>query len=148
MELKTPCQATHAGVGRTAYNGGWMPRKSRFQLPVLDLGDETFGERLARFRKENGFTQAELAERIGIIHTLVSEYERDKLRMHTEMLARFAMALGVSSDELLGLKSQNGRKCQPSRRILRRLAEIESLPARLQATLLKTLDLLLKGARK
>lgn len=42
-----------------------MPRKSSLKLPALDLGEETVGERIARLRKERGYTQIELAERIG-----------------------------------------------------------------------------------
>ena len=39
-----------------------MPRKSRLKLPPLDLGKETFGQRLTRLRKERGYTQVTLAK--------------------------------------------------------------------------------------
>jgi transcriptional regulator with XRE-family HTH domain len=51
----------------------------------LELGEETTGQRIARIRKERGYTQNELAERIGTIQALVSDYERDKLRLNAEM---------------------------------------------------------------
>lgn len=108
---------------------------------------ETFGQRLARFRKERGFTQVELAERVGIIQALISDYERDKLRLNAGMVVRFAAALEITTDELLqpnGLKPPLRRK--PSLRMLRRLEKIESLPAHQQATLLKTIDTFLRGA--
>ena len=81
-----------------------------------------------------------------MIQALISDYENDKLRPHGEMVARFALALDVSADELLGMKPNraNGRK--PSRKILRRLEKIETLPGHQQATLLKTIDTFLKGA--
>lgn len=66
------------------------------------------GQRIARIRKERGYTQNELAERIGTIQALVSDYERDKLRLNAKMAVRFAIALEVSTDELLGLNSANG----------------------------------------
>ncbi len=44
-----------------------MPRKSSLKLPALDLSEETVGQRIARIRKERGYTQIELAERIGTI---------------------------------------------------------------------------------
>jgi transcriptional regulator with XRE-family HTH domain len=50
-----------------------------------------------------GYTQVELAEKIGIIQVLISDYERDKLRPHPEVIVRFAHALNVTTDELLGL---------------------------------------------
>ena len=122
-----------------------MPRKSRFKLPPLNLGGETFGQRLARIRKERGFTQVELAEKVGIIQALVSEYERDRVRLHAEMLVRFAMVLGVSADELLGMK-QNNDGAKAPRRVLRRLQAIAKLPEHHQRALLKTIDIFLKGA--
>jgi len=126
-----------------------MPRKSSLKLPVLDLGEETVGERIARLRKERGYTQIELAERIGTIQALISDYERDKLRLNGEMAVRFALALEVSTDELLGLagtKAARGKK--PSRKILRRMEQIEKLPAAQQALLLKTIDTFIKAAGK
>jgi transcriptional regulator with XRE-family HTH domain len=61
---------------------------------------ESFGQRLARLRKERGFTQVEIAERVGIIQALVSDYELDKLRLNAEMIVRFATASEISTDAL------------------------------------------------
>jgi transcriptional regulator with XRE-family HTH domain len=113
----------------------------------LDSDVETFGQRLARLRKERGFTQVEIAERVGIIQALVSDYELDKLRLNAEMVVRFTAALEITTDELLkpeGSKAPLRRK--PSLRMLRRLEKIESLPANQQSTLLKTIDTFLRGA--
>ena len=52
-----------------------MPQKSKIKLPPLNLGKETLGKRIARLRKEKGCTQSELAQRIGIIRELISNYE-------------------------------------------------------------------------
>jgi transcriptional regulator with XRE-family HTH domain len=125
-----------------------MPQKSKFKLPPLALSKETVGQRIARLRKERGYTQIELAERIGINQVLVSDYERVRLRLNADMAVRFALALEISTDELLGLKEKpkNGKKT--SRRVLRRLEKIEELPAHQQTILLKTIDTFLKGAQK
>ncbi len=123
-----------------------MPKKSQLKLPPLDMGSESIGERLARLRKERGFTQVELAERIGIIQALVSDYERDKLRLNAEMLARYAHALDVSADEILGLKRSVAQAGKPSAKILRRFSRIESLPLAQQKTVLRSIDMLLRGA--
>jgi transcriptional regulator with XRE-family HTH domain len=109
--------------------------------------EESFGQRLARLRKERGFTQVEIAERVGIIQALVSDYERDKLRLNAEMVVRFAAALEITTDELLKPKeSGSPLRKKPSLRMLRRLEKIESLPANQQSTLLKTIDTFLRGA--
>jgi len=131
-----------------------MPPKSRFKLPPLTLDqdhpEESLGQRLARLRKERGFTQVELAKKVGIIQVLVSDYERDRIRMHAEIVARFALALDISSDELLGLSESSaaGHKKvgRLSLKIVRRLQRIERLPDPQQKRLLQSIDLLLDGS--
>jgi len=123
-----------------------MPRASKLNLPPIDWGQESLGERLARLRKERGFTQVEIAEKIGIVQTLVTDYENGRLRLTAEMAVRFAVALDVSLDELLQPKAAKKPVKKASRRVLRRLELIEALPAHQQSTLLKTIDTFLKGA--
>jgi transcriptional regulator with XRE-family HTH domain len=53
---------------------------------------------VARLRKERGYTQVELADKIGIIQTIVSAIETNVLKLSAEMAVRFALALGVSTD--------------------------------------------------
>jgi transcriptional regulator with XRE-family HTH domain len=126
-----------------------MPRRSRLTLPPLELDNETIGQRLARLRKERGYTQAELSEKIGIIQALISDYEKDKLRLHAEMVIRFAQALEVTTDELLGVNgAKRTNEGATSLRLLRRTKKIEELPASQQKTLLKTIDTFLKGAER
>jgi plasmid maintenance system antidote protein VapI len=78
------------------------------------------------------------------------------LRLNAEMAVRFAIALEVSTDELLGLQSQtgNGKKLAKSNgrkasyKVLRHLEQIEDLPINQQAVLLKTIDTFIKAAAK
>lgn len=51
--------------------------------------------RLARFRA--GLTLRELAERVDVTHTAVSQYENDRNRPTSAVLARLAIATGVSA---------------------------------------------------
>ena len=91
-----------------------MPKKPTFKLPPLNLGDETLGQRIARLRKANGYTQTDLAQElsqgesaqkeISNIRVLISDYERNKIRPNYEMIVRLALVLGVTADELLGIK--------------------------------------------
>jgi transcriptional regulator with XRE-family HTH domain len=115
-------------------------------LPPIDFGSEGLGKRLARIRKERGFTQVQLAAQIGIIQSLVSDYETDRLKLSAEMAVRFALALGVTTDELLysSVKKTPGKA--PSRKVLRRLEQIESLPRRKQEALIMTIDQFLSSA--
>ena len=126
-----------------------MPPRSRLKLPLIDFGPETIGQRLARLRKERGYTQVELAEKIGIIQAIVSDYERDRVRMHAEMVSRVALALNVSTDELLGVSRprNNGNGQAIPRRFLRRLQQIARLRASHQRALLTTIDAFIKGVQ-
>jgi transcriptional regulator with XRE-family HTH domain len=132
-------------ASKIPYDVAKMPRRSRFDLPPVLDGKETLGQRLARIRKEQGYTQTELAKRIGIIQVLVSDYERNRLRISADMLARFARALDVSADEILGLNgAKRGTSKNPSLKILRRLNRIASLPPAKQKAFLRTIDALLE----
>jgi transcriptional regulator with XRE-family HTH domain len=118
-----------------------MPRVSRLKLPPIPT-KESIGERVARIRKDRGFTQVELAEKIGVIQSIVSAIERDVLKLSAEMAIRFALALEVTTDDLLmPVKKTNGSQARkPSRKILRRLEQIETLPKNQQSAVLKTID--------
>lgn len=125
-----------------------MPRKSTLKLPPVNLGDETFGQRLARIRKEKGLTQYELADKMGLVQALISEYERDKIRAHHEMVARFAIALEVSADDLLGINAPKRKHKSPSLRLQKRMLQIEDLPKHQQKILLRTIDTILNAVQK
>jgi len=114
----------------------------------LNLGGETFGQRLARVRKERGYTQVEIAQKIGTIQVLVSNYENDRLRMHAEMIVRFARVLGVSADVLLGLDEPKGTGIPGKlpRRLLRRVEQIARLSPQNQRALVRTIDGFIRGA--
>ena len=106
------------------------------------------GRRLAELRKQRGYSQEELARRVGAVQVVISDYERGKLRLSAEMALRLAAALNVPIQELLepskSLAVEPAHK--PSRRVLRRLEKIERLPRRKQAALLTTIDVFLKSA--
>jgi len=123
-----------------------MPRVPKQVLPPLNLSDESVGQRIARIRKLRGMTQALLAAKIGIERTVIANYEKDRLRIYDEMVARIAIALSVSTDELLGLKTAGPSMDDvASLRLVRRLRKIEQLPPAKQKAIIQTLDMALQG---
>ena len=114
------------------------PRRPRSPSPTT----EGLGPRLARLRKERGFTQVELAKKMGIIQALISDYENEKLRPNTDVLVRYALAHDVSTDQILGLDkpAKPPALSSVSRRLLRRLQQFDKLPKRDQDALLRTID--------
>lgn len=123
-----------------------MPRPSTLKLPEIDLGDESIGERIARHRKQRGLTQVQLAKKMGLTQALISSYESGRLRLHAELLARFALTLNVSTDTLLGLKADKAKEEKEfSLKVVRRMKKIDTLPTTQQKILLSTIDNFLRG---
>lgn len=122
-----------------------LPRKKTPE-PAEDR-DETIGQRVARLRKERGLTQVDLAEQLGVAQPVVSDYERGELRLHGELIIKLADILGVSSEEILGLKKTPSSGTLRNRRLLRRLQQIDRLPRRDQQALLRTIDRFLESFR-
>lgn len=61
-----------------------------------------FGQRLRDLRKQAGYTQAELAEKVGMSQYTISNYEQEARQPPLELLVQLADVLGTSTDYLLG----------------------------------------------
>ncbi len=110
------------------------------------MDEETIGKRLRELRKRRGLTQVEVAQKLGIQQALLSAYELGQVRIHGVLVAAFAELFKVSADEILALKPLKENGAFRDRRFIRRLEKIERLPKRAKQTLLKNLDMFLKGA--
>ena len=124
-----------------------MPKRAAISKPPLDYAGESIGQRLARLRKERGYTQVELAEKTGTRQVLISAYETDRAALSAEMAVRFALALEVSTDELLHPNVKKRSTAKPSLKVMRRLEQIEALPLYEQRALLTTIDKFLAAAQ-
>lgn len=65
-----------------------------------------FGEKLRRLRKQKQLTQRQLADLIGVQHTIISFYELGDRVPSPEVIVKLASVLHVSSDYLLGLEKK------------------------------------------
>ena len=123
-----------------------MPQKSKLDLIPIELSNESIGERIARLRKEKGWTQNDLAEKTGLIQSLISSYETNRLKLSAEMAARFAQVLNISTDTIIGFKLNEKKKTDFSLRYSKRIQKLEALPKAKQKMILKTLDALIRDA--
>ena len=121
-----------------------MPQKPKFKLKEIIFDGNTIGQRIAKTRKRKGLTQTVLAEKIGISQRLVSDYEIGRVRISADMLCRFAIALGVTSDSLLGLNNSKNLEPELSIRFTRRMLEISNLSENKIKSILKTMDDLIR----
>jgi len=123
-----------------------------FPLEVLDLprskqrSDETIGQRLSRFRRDRGITQAELADMLEVAQPMISGYERDTLRLHGELIVKLTRILSVTADELLGLEHTTSTVPVKNKRLLRKIQDLDRLPRRDQEAVLRTIDAFLQKA--
>jgi transcriptional regulator with XRE-family HTH domain len=120
-----------------------MPRPAKVAPPPLP--PVPTGEKIASLRKAKGLSQESLAELMGITRKQITDYETGRARMNDEMVVRFALALKVSTDQLLGLKDLDDTNAIPSLRLTRRLRELDQLPEPKRKAILKTLDDLIRA---
>ena len=66
------------------------------------MPDETTGKIMKRLRLANGWSQEELADRIGTSKQVISRYERDERSPKISDAGKIAVALGVTLSQLYG----------------------------------------------
>jgi len=67
-----------------------------------------FPERLARLRKQKGFTQNALAEAVGVHVIQISRYETGKAQPTLDVFKKLVVTLGVHADALLFDHAERG----------------------------------------
>lgn len=60
-----------------------------------------FSTQLKKYRKNNGYTQKQLAEAVGVTQQAVAKWETDKASPDPEMLQKISSILNVTVDSLL-----------------------------------------------
>ena len=68
---------------------------------------QSFGAVIAAMRKEQGMTQLELAEKMGVTDKAVSKWERDLSFPDVDSIPRLAEIFDVTVDELMQVKSDS-----------------------------------------
>lgn len=63
-----------------------------------------FGNKVKELRKKNGWTQAQVADKIGVTKSVISFYENKDRSPSPEVLIKFAELFRVSTDYLLGVE--------------------------------------------
>jgi len=124
-----------------------MPRPRKVQSDQSEASGALIGARIKKYRLARGFSQAQLAEKIGLSREAITAYESGRMRLLDDMIAKLALALSISADELLGLKKNETVPADmPSVQIARRMQRIKKLPAAEQKAILKNIDMFLKAA--
>ena len=101
-----------------------------------------FGKKIATERKKKGYSQNELAKKVGTISVTIGRYERDEIKPSIDIASKLADALGVSLDYLTGKTD-----IELDNSIIKRVVEIQNLPKEDKVHILYTLDGLLQNVR-
>lgn len=104
-----------------------------------------FGERLAVLRTAHGLSQADFAAKVGSTREMVNYYERRAKNPTADFVQKAAKILGVSVDELLGVKPLSPRKPGPASKLQQKIDRLRQLPESKQKLVLDLLDTVLKS---
>jgi len=98
------------------------------------------GAEIASARKAAGLSQQHVADILGIPQRTLSYYESKAGDLPSSLLVPLAKTLGVSVDELLGVKASPGTRSGARSQLERRIETIRKLPRKEQEFVLKFLD--------
>lgn len=104
------------------------------------------GARLAAFRKAAGLSQVQLSKSLGIPQRTLSFYEREADAIPSSLLPPLADILGVSVEDILGMKNGQSSKRGPKSKLQIQIEQIQRLPKSKQQTISDMLDMAVKSA--
>jgi transcriptional regulator with XRE-family HTH domain len=110
--------------------------------------DSGFGERLIALRRLRGLTQVQLAEAIESTQRAISHYETFGGYPPAPVLVTLAKALGVTTDELLGIRRPklDARTEDPeTRRLWKKFQQVSELPEKDQRAVIRLINSLAGG---
>jgi transcriptional regulator with XRE-family HTH domain len=106
---------------------------------------QQLAQRVAALRQARGFTQAQLAERLGITEGRYGHYERGFRRFPVNLLPKLVEVLECSEAELLGAEAPKVKRGPPSA-WEKRIDAIQGLPRDKQREIQNVVDALLAKA--
>lgn len=106
------------------------------------------GGRIASLRKEQGFTQAQLAGVLSLTQQMVASYEVGRRRVPVSLLPKVATALAVSVETLIGQGRATPAKRGPAPKLQQQMERIQRLPRAKQRLVLQMLDGVLAQASR
>jgi len=98
---------------------------------------------ITELRKENDWSQADLANKTGISQVMVGKYERGDAVPSIEVAKKIADAFGVSLDYLVG----EGQNAKFDKKTLKRIEELELLDDAKKQTLFDLIDTYIRDAK-
>ena len=103
------------------------------------------GNKILSLRKERGWSQHQLAEKMGTSGPIIGRYERNEMMPSVEVAKKLADTFGITLDYLV---DDTGRIMDiKDKAMLERLKEIEELEQEEKKTVVHVIDSLLRDAK-
>ena len=103
------------------------------------------GDKIQMLRKQHGWSQQQLAKKIGTSGPIVGRYERGEMTPSVEVAKKLADTFDVTLDYLV---DDTGKTAGiKDKAMLRRIMQIQALDAEDQKTIVHVLDSLLRDAK-
>ena len=104
---------------------------------------KTLGKQVTELRKEQGWTQAQLAEVLGISQQMIAAYEAGSRKIPAAMLPILAKLFAVSLEQLMGMETLPAKR-GPASILQRQIEQIGLMPRAKQKFITEMLEALIK----
>lgn len=118
-----------------SFNPMWIEAMTQDSKKFL----KELGARVAVLRKEQGLTQTQLAEMLGISQQLVASYEVGRRRIPVSALPTLAKAFAIPIEALLGV-TNGAAKRGPTPKLQQQMERINRLPKAQQKVVMRMLE--------
>jgi transcriptional regulator with XRE-family HTH domain len=99
------------------------------------------GKRLAKIRKEKGYTQQMLADALGVTQRVITYYEKESERIPAVKIAEIAKIFDMTTDELIGIAEEKKPKGAAKNAYLKRkLKVVEQFNKKDQKTITNVIE--------
>lgn len=105
-----------------------------------------FGARLHAAREARGFSQAQMAAKLGIAQQSYAAWERRDVALRADQVQRLADILGMKPDEFFGNGSAPVRRGGPTGRAMRAFEGVSKLPRSRQHKILDVVEAFLQAS--
>jgi len=126
-----------------AIEGYFMPQRKT----LTKKEGESFGERLAKFRRASGYSLRELAAELEVSPRMLVYYEKHADHHQAALWPRLAKVLGVSSDQLFGIENVKENSQGRDTKLWRRFSQLEKLPPARRKPIVQVIDAFIRGEK-
>ena len=85
------------------------------------------GDRIKKLRNDLGFTQSDLADKVGLTYIQIGRYEKGKSNPSADVLQKIAHILNTSTDFLMNGKNEHTDAQLKDKQLMQQFKEVEKL---------------------